>query len=75
LPFTDLFKDRLPVIRHVDFLIAVDQFHEGNLDRFFVALDDAYFSYVTFMLFKLDLVFLLKEGLKVAKNFRGQGLW
>jgi len=71
----DLFKDRLPVIRHVDFLIAVDKFHEGNLNRFFVALDDAYFSYVTFMLFKLDLVFLLKEGLKVAKNFRGQRLW
>jgi hypothetical protein len=71
----DLFKDKLPVIWHVDVLIAVDQFHESNLNRFFVALEDAYFSYVTFMLFKLDLVLLLKEGLKVAKNFRGQGLW
>ena len=70
----DLFKDRLPVIRHVDILIAVDEFHKGNLDRFFVAVEDAYFSYVTFMLFKLDLVLLLKEGLKVAENFRGQRL-
>ena len=70
----DLFKDKLPVIWHVDVLIAVDQFHEGTLDRFFVALEDAYVSYVTFMLFKLDLVFLLKEGLKVAENFRGQRL-
>jgi len=70
----DLFKDKLPVIWHVDVLIAVDQFHDGNFDRFFVVLEDAYVSYVTFMLFKLDLVFLLKEGLKVAENFRGQRL-